>query len=118
MPTRCALCLDCRDGELAYVSVNGNQCWTQRFWANQESAQCGEVGAWDMDQSVRVNCFSRAVSGRLTVRVYANLSDDTTDESFAIDNVAVTHITGVPGNAGYSAFEIIFYIITAMNACM
>ena len=78
-----------RDNEKAYVAVNDKVCWTKNFVNDDGSQQCGgSRGHWRED-SVRVSCEAESVAGKLTVRVYTNLSSSGTDESFAIDNVMV-----------------------------
>ena len=55
---------------------------------------CGQShGGWNEDV-IAVTCEAESVSGKLAVRVYTSLSSAPDDESFAIDNVVVTQITG------------------------
>ena len=73
---------------MAYVSLNGKQCWSQRF-GGQGSQVCG-VGAngWN-EERVTVKCQGAAVRGKLAVRVWTSLNSAANDESFGIANVAV-----------------------------
>ena len=94
-----AACLNCRDDETGYVSVNGKECWSQRFTTWYGSRQCGknlEADNWN-DASIPVKCEAEAVDGKLTVRVYSDLSSGPLDESFAIDNVVIAKISPYAG---------------------
>ena len=83
----------CRDGESAYVSVNGQTCWIKTDIRGTEGTQ--QCGGLFKEERYRVTgCYvtlpeSRALGSGLTVRVWTNLDSGATDESFAIDNVAV-----------------------------
>ena len=84
-----------RDNEKAYVTVNGKECWTGTLIAYQGSQVCGQShNGWN-ENSIPVKCEAESVSGKLTVRVYSNLDGGADDESFAIDNVVVSQITGM-----------------------
>ena len=87
---------DRRDKEKAYVTVNNKLCWSQILVASTGSHQCGSTqGGWN-ENSIRVQCEAEAVDGKLKVRVYTDLNDNTDDESFAIDNVAIVKISAGP----------------------
>ena len=84
-----------RDNENAYVSVNGEACWSQTLSGTNGSPQCGGSSstAWN-EESVPVTCQAEAVGGKLTVAVYAHLdSFSGADESFGIDNVEISKIS-------------------------
>ena len=94
-----ATCLNAlRDGEDAYVSVNGKTCWTKtNILGTVGTQQCGGVFK---EERFRVSgCFVTlpavvTLSGArletpLTVRVWTSLDGDPTDESFGIDNVVI-----------------------------
>ena len=79
-----------RNNEKAYVTVNGKQCWSQTFSGANGSDQCGRTSS-SKEESIAVKCEAESVGGKLTVRVYADLSSSNAkDESFAIDNVVIT----------------------------
>ena len=83
-----------RDGEAAYVSLNGVICWLATMTASQGTEQCGgqsRSAPWNED-AVPVTGCSVTLSGSgmqpLAVRVWTNL-DSTKDESFGISNFAI-----------------------------
>ena len=85
-----------RDGEAAYVSLNGMICWATSLTASQGSQQCGGQSPWH-EKAVPVTGCSITLSGSgykpLTVRVYTNLdSGDAKEESFGIANVAIHNV--------------------------
>ena len=84
-----ALCVDRRDDEKAFVSVNGKQCWTRSFWGGDGSHQCGSTRQHFEETSVAVKCEAEAVDGEITVKVTTNLGGQGNEESFAIDNVEI-----------------------------
>ena len=95
-----ALCVDRRDDEIGYVSVNGKECWKQTFWgslggSNQCGGDQGQTAA--NEASVAVVCEAEAVSGKLTVRTYSSVNQGPHDESFAIDNVVIDKISADTG---------------------
>ena len=105
-----------RDDEDAFVSVNGNTCWTKTLSHNDPGThECGSNGHLGgfinahefTENSYRVTC-TEELSGpdnrELTVRVWTNLDDNAHDESFGIDNVVVTRIPAGP--SGYSMFTL------------
>ena len=80
-----------RNNEKAYVTVNGKQCWSQTFSGANGSDQCGSKKSDSKEESIAVKCEAESVGGKLTVRVYADLSSSNAKtESFAIDNVVIT----------------------------
>ena len=90
--------VDCRDGEKAYVSVNGKECWREKFEASDGAQECGKDEEWwSKDKLVAVECKEEAVDGKLTVRVYTELEQTARDESFAIDNVVIKLISADTG---------------------
>ena len=89
-----------RDNEDAYVSVNGETCWSKTNVLGTDGTQeCG--GLRYKEESFRVTgCYVVVEENApLTVRVWTNLDGDASDESFAIDNVVVRNI--VKGYAGW-----------------
>ena len=89
-----------RDGEGAYVSLNGMMCWATSLSASQGSQQCGGQSPWH-EKAVPVTGCSITLSGPgdkpLTVRVWTNLdSRDASKESFGIRNVVIQNEP--PGN--------------------
>ena len=89
-----ALCVDRRDGEKAFVSVNGKKCWKQTFAANEGAHVCGSRNSqWFKDRRVTVICEAEAGDGKMTVRTYSNVNQGPHDESFAIDNVVIAQIS-------------------------
>ena len=90
--------LHCRDGEKAFVSVNGDRCWKEKFKETDGVQVCGKDKQWySKDMLVAVECEEKAVDGKLTVRVYSDLSSGPLDESFAIDNVVIAKISPYAG---------------------
>ena len=95
------LCVTLRDKENAYVSVNGQECWSKTNVRGTDGTQlCGGVYK---EEIFRVTgCHARlSASGKekipLTVRVWTSLDGDADDESFGIDNVVITKLkTGQP----------------------
>ena len=78
-----------RDNEDAYVSVNGETCWSKANVLGTFGTQ--ECGGRFKEESFRVTGCYAAVeeNAPLTVRVWTSLDGDASDESFAIDNVVV-----------------------------
>ena len=91
----CKISTHNRDGEDAYVSLNGKRCWTKAgITDSQGTHQCGSP--WHEDVFPVTGC-SITLSGTgykpLTVRVYTNLdSGDAKEESFGIANVAIHNV--------------------------
>ena len=92
-----------RDGEAAYVSLNGMICWATSLTASQGTQQCGGENRFEPrnEDAVTVTGCSITLSGAgnvpLTVRVWTNLDGrDPKDESFGITNVVIQ--TVAPGN--------------------
>ena len=88
-----------RDGEGAYVSLNGMVCWAASLTASQGSQQCGGESKFKPrnDEAVPVTGCSITLSGSgyvpLTVRVWTNLNGrNAKDESFGIANVVITNV--------------------------
>ena len=81
-----------RDGENAYVSVNGKTCWTKNGIVLQKGgSECGN-GYFKSEERFAVACKVTLLgSGNrpLTVRVWTTLDQTSKDESFGIDNVVV-----------------------------
>ena len=87
-----ALTLSLRDNEDAYVSVNGRTCWSKTKAVGTSGTQ--ECGGFFKEERFRVTGCYVELSGSddnvpLEVRVWTSLDGDASDESFAIDNVAV-----------------------------
>ena len=82
-----------RDSEDAYVSVNGETCWTKTAIAGTSGTQ--QCGGFFKEERFRVTGCDITLSGSeeanipLTVRVWASLDRDAYDESFVIDNVVI-----------------------------
>ena len=98
-PSR-TLTLNNRDGEAAYVSLNGNICWATSITASQGTQQCGGQSPWH-DEAVPVTGCSISLSGPgdkpVTVRVWTTLdSRHPSKESFGIRNVVIQN--DPPGN--------------------
>ena len=91
-----------RDRETAYVSVNGETCWTKTdILGTRGSQMCG--GFYKEERFRVTGCYVTLPAtwgdpAPLTVRVWTNLDMRANDESFGIDNVVVTKIE--EGNAG------------------
>ena len=87
-----------RDNEDAYVSVNGETCWSKtNLLGTIGTQECG--GGRLKEESFRVTgCYVALEENQpLAVCVYTSLDADARDESFAIDNVVVQNIgTGHP----------------------
>ena len=89
-----------RDGEAAYVSLNGMICWTKTgITISQGTQQCGgqgTFGPWNEAVFPVTGCSVKLTgSGNkpLTVRVWTNLdSEDAKDESFGISNVVIHNV--------------------------
>ena len=76
------------------MSVNNEECWSQRFGYFKGSQECGDkISMYSYDASAAAECEAEAVGGKLTVRVYTDLDSNGKDESFAIDNVTITAIS-------------------------
>ena len=86
--TRCSWC--CRDNENAFVSVNGDTCWTKTdILATRGTQQCG--GFFKEERFRVTGCYvDLAPSQTLTVRVWTDLDGNANDESFGIDNVVIS----------------------------
>ena len=83
-----------RDDHKAYVTVNDKTCWTKSFSGLDGKQQCGPVTTDGFgEQSVAVTCEVQSLSGKLKIRVFTDLDQDLSDESFGIDNVVVSQIT-------------------------
>ena len=82
-----------RDSEDAYVSVNGETCWTKTAIAGTSGTQ--QCGGFFKEERFRVTGCDITLSGSeeanipLTVRVWTNLDGGADDESFGIDNVVI-----------------------------
>ena len=89
-----AACLHCRDSEKGFVSVNGDRCWTSKsFQGGDGTHQCGYMTqSYMKDTLVAVKCEAEAVDGKLTVLVDTNMKGSASEESFAIDNVAISPV--------------------------
>ena len=80
-----------RDGENAYVSVNDKLCWSKTLVGTIGTQECGGIF---LEEAFRITGCYVTLSGSgatlpLTVRVWADLDQGPTDESFGIDNVLV-----------------------------
>ena len=88
--------------ETAYVSLNGEVCWSKReIWTKRDGEQqCGDNffnpsnPYFEKDFFVSGCSISLCGSGNqpLTVKVFTNLDQDATDESFGIDNVVIRDV--------------------------
>ena len=78
-----------RDGENAYVSVNGKACWGKtNVLGTMGTQECG--GGYKEERFRVTGCYVKVeVDVPLTVRVWTSLDGGARDESFAIDNVVV-----------------------------
>ena len=78
-----------RDNEDAYVSVNGETCWSKTGLIGTSGIQeC--VGFFKEERFPVIGCFATLEANMpLTVRVWTSLDGDAYDESFAIDNVVI-----------------------------
>ena len=91
-----------RSGEEAYVSVDGEPCWTRKgMTAEQGTPQCGRhtddnfKKDYDDDSVPVTGCvetFSGAGINQLTVRIWTNLDQNSNDESFGIDNALLQQV--------------------------
>ena len=75
------------------------------MFSSTGSAQCGGEGQYKMDQSYPVKCVTGPIFGKLTVRVYGDLSSDASDESFAIDNVTLARITNFDNPSDFEGWN-------------
>ena len=86
-----------RNGNGAYVSLNGMICWATSIIGWQGTQQCGGQGSSNED-AVPVTGCSVTLSGSgkvpLTVRVWTNLA--TKGKSFGITNVVIQNVA--PGS--------------------
>ena len=82
-----------RDNENAYVSVNGETCWSKTgLVGTSGTQQCGNVD-FKEERFPVIGCFATLEANTpLTVRVWTSLDGDAYDESFAIDNVAIQRL--------------------------
>ena len=89
--------------EEAFVSLNGEVCWSKRIfkWRKFDGAQeCGRnfdnpPNPYFEEDFVVSGCsISLCGSGNqpLTVKVFTNLDEDAIDESFGIDNVVIRDV--------------------------
>ena len=103
-----------RANEKAYVTVNDKACWNKTLTNNpQGSQQCGDTtlsGDIWFEESLAVQCAAESVDGKLTVRVYADLNQVGTDESFAIDNVIVLKMSTGTSHCLFSVEEVSFSV--------
>ena len=79
------------------MSVNGNICWIVTTVGTSGTQECGGS---DKEERFRVRgCYvALEANTPLTVRVWTNLNGDASEESFAINNVAVRPLgKGDPG---------------------
>lgn len=90
--------------EEAYVSLNGEVCWTKKeSWKNQDGSQeCGKDFTNPnnpyYEKRFKVTGCSVMLKGTgnqpLTIKVWTSLDQDAQDESFGIDNVLITPYKG------------------------
>ena len=86
-----------RDGEEAYVSLNGMECWTATdITDSQGTEQCGAQGIFTprKEDAIPVTGCSVTPSGSgykpVTVRVWTNLDGrNAKEESFGIANIVI-----------------------------
>ena len=78
-----------RDNEDAYVSLNGETCWSKNNVVGTSGIQeCG--GVFKEERFEVKHCVATLEANMpLTVRVWTSLDGDARDESFAIDNVVI-----------------------------
>ena len=78
-----------RDRESAYVSVNGEMCWSKTNVVGTSGVQeCG--GVFKEERFEVAGCYATLDGDTpLTVRVWTDLDKNPRDESFAIDNVII-----------------------------
>ena len=76
------------------MSLNGKRCWNKRNFIDfMGTSLCGGLA---FEQVFRISECQVTLSARseavvpLTVRVWTNLDEDATDESFGIDNVVIS----------------------------
>ena len=91
------VCSHHRNGEAAYVSLNGMICWSATMTGSQGTQQCGGQRPWNED-AVPVTGCSVTLSGSghvpLTVRVWTNIDGkNPMEKSFGIANVVIQHGT-------------------------
>ena len=89
------MCSHDRDTEYGRVYVNDEICWNREIKLSMGSHQCGETGSnnnWK-ELGWQVQCGTVSVGGKLILRIDTDLDQLPSDESFAIDNVAVTRLT-------------------------
>ena len=81
-----------RDNEDAYVSVNGETCWSKTGLSGTSGIQeCG--GFFKEERFPVIGCFATLEANMpLTVRVWTSLDGDAYDESFAISNVVIQRL--------------------------
>ena len=87
-----------RDNEDAYVSLNGETCWSKNNVVGTSGIQeCG--GVFKEERFEVKRCVATLEANMpLTVRVWTSLDGDARDESFAIDNVVIQATgNGKPG---------------------
>ena len=85
-----------RNGEAAYVSLNGVICWAMSLTGSQGTQQCGAQAPWNEDAVPVTDCsITLFGSGNvpLTVRVWTTIEiqDVTEEKSFGIANVVITN---------------------------
>ena len=93
------------------MSVNSEECWRQRFRWSIGSKECG--GKYK-DASAAAECEAESVGGKLTVRVYTDLDSNGKDESFAIDNVAITPISARASYVVYVNMVVVGFVIVVL----
>ena len=110
-----------RDHEAAYVSLNGQKCWSKTdITAPLGTPQCGgqsRFRAWN-EAAVSVAGCSITLSGSgykpLTVRVWTNLDRmDAKEESFGIDNVVIQSVQS--GSCCYSHHSNCIYFLLSFS---
>jgi len=106
--------IDSWDNENAYIDINGVRKYTKNMAYNFGTQQCGQGHAnWNEARvPVVINNVPTDSSGNLKIKVYTSLSQGGTDESFGIDNVKVTDVSGLSNNNGGC------HAISSRAACM
>ena len=81
-----------RDNDDAYVSVNGNTCWSKTNLLGTSGTQ--ECGGGFKEEIFRVtDCYGvHKENAPLVVRVWTSLDADASEGSFAIDNLVVRNV--------------------------
>ena len=83
--------IDSFDSEIAYMSINGKECWQKTFhYSSNEPNVCANSNYGDLKH--RISCTVDITrKDKLTLKLWANLNEVKSNEKFGIDNVLIEY---------------------------